>query len=233
MWSVRSLQQYVACLLKLNLSHLEFPQSQATAAASAVDNGISIHSRIWFPTMCDFAGTQVDFWSGPESWDFGRDHSSHTANNGWEEFPSAISRSLILVFPRFKFFSWPTFTGHHQLTKNQNTQTTARSFYLMEHLIWWLLPGNWWCLGLPSQCSVSPPCYLEGATGARVIVLRWQEVIAIVIWRRKVIAMAQDKGDTLGLQFRILWVSFWISQSAFTKFQDIENWKMERSNAGV
>ena len=157
MWSVRSLQQYVACLLKLNLSHLEFPQSQATAAASAVDNGISIHSRIWFPTMCDFAGTQVDFWSGPESWDFGRDHSSHTANNGWEEFPSAISRSLILVFPRFKFFSWPNFTGHHQLTKNQNTQTTARSFYLMEHLIWWLLPGNWWCLGLPSQCSVSPP----------------------------------------------------------------------------
>jgi len=47
---------------------------------------------------------------------------------------------------------------------------------------------------------------MEGATGARVIVLRWQEVIAIVIWRRKVIAMAQDKGDTLGLQFRILWV---------------------------
>ena len=82
-------------------------------------------------------------------------------------------------------------------------------------------------------CLPPPPCYLEGATGARVIVLRWQEVIAIVIWRRKVIAMAQDKGDTLGLQFRILWVSFWISQSAFTKFQDIENWKMERSNAGV
>ena len=164
--------------------------------------------------MCDFAGTEVVFWSGPGSRDFVRDHSSHTRRAAIFEFPSA--RSVTWVFPpihifdSLEFLSWPTFIGHHQLTKNQNTQTTARSFYLMMHLIWWLLPGNWWCLGLPCQRSVSALLLGRGSR-ARVIVLRWQEVIVIAIRRRKVIALAEDKTFSK----RNAWPSIWDSLGKF------------------
>ena len=85
-------------------------------------------------------------------------HLRQMAILGWEEFPFWFS--LVHIFVSLEFFSWPTFIGHHQVTKTK-TLRQQLAVSLMMHLTWRLLPavellpGNWW---LPCQCSVSPLC---------------------------------------------------------------------------
>ena len=141
--------------------------------------------------MCDFVGTEVDFWSGPESRGFGMDHSSQTDGNiGMGGIP-------ILVFPGSYFcqswilqltnFYWPSSSD-----QNQNTQTTARSFS-DDAFDLTVIAGGWIIAGqlVIAMSMFCLPTLLERGNRARVIVPSWQEAIAIR--RRKVIALTEDK----------------------------------------
>ena len=140
---------------------------------------MSIHS---FTPCVTFAGTQVDFWSRPEGWDFGRDHSSKWMRDSHEPDISLRFFPDLYFSASLGFFGWPTFIGH-QLTKNQNIQTTACSFLPEKH---WTV----YCeaiddvVGCHGNVLSQPPLVLERWS---ITVLRWQEVIAIVTGRREVI----------------------------------------------
>ena len=154
--------------------------------------------------MRDFAGTSVDFLSRPESWDFGRDHSSHRAMDGWGEFPWA--RSLTLVFPRFVFLPVLNSSGDQLLLAVINWPKTKTLRQQLAVSRWWNIWFDGYCRAIDGYCQaiddvwgchvnvLSPPCLVLGkGNRASVIVFRWLEVIAIVKGRRKVIALAEDK----------------------------------------
>ena len=182
--------------------------------------------------MCDFAGTEVDFWSWPESWDFGRDHSSHHNHNGWmggipmswiSHFGFSLNSYFLLLLNSsvdqllLAIINWPK-------TK------TLRQQLAVSH--WWNIWFEGYCRAIDGYCHaiddvggchvnvLSPPCLVLGrGNRASVIVFRWLEVIAIVNSRRKVIAQLHwlktkpSPGDTLGLQFGTRWVLvYWISE---------------------